>query len=190
MEIVVANGIPKTPPKWCLLKINSNFEINKKTGVIRWKIDYRQMKKGSIVGSPNSKGYIRVRLYSSEYGMKHLLGHHVAWYMYYGEWPKSRIDHKDGDEGNNSKNNIRKATQQQNRQNSKENSNNKIGIKGVRKCSYKTANGEKVYYRAQICVNNKTLSLGTFQTVEEAKKARVLAEDMYFKEFSFNKRIK
>lgn len=185
----MANGIPKCPPKWCLKKINRNFEINAKTGLITWSRDYRQMKKGAIVGSPNNKGYIRVRLYSSEHGTKYLLGHHVAWYMYYGEWPSFILDHKNGKEGDNRKKNIRKATRQQNRRNSKISKNNECGHRGIRTHKHICKNGNVlIYYMPRIYVNNKRISLGCFKKLEDAIEAREAGEKKYFKEFAYANR--
>lgn len=53
--------------------------------------------------------------------------------------------------------------------------NNKTGVNGV----YWDKKLKK--YRARINVKGKNISLGCFKTLEEAKKARKLAEDKYYK---------
>ena len=184
------NVIPKKPPKWCIKKIDENFVIDSKTGVITWSRDYRQMKKGTVVGSPNTTGYIRVRLYNSKHGLKYLLAQHVAWYMYYGKWPDHKIDHWDGDEGNNSKKNLRKATHSQNRRNSKVSSNNKCGERGIRIQIYKGKNGDIVYYHPRIYVEGKRIYLGCFKDIRLAIEAREKAEKKYYNEFGYVNRPK
>lgn len=184
----MSNRVPLCPPKWCIKKIDKNFTINSKTGLITWKRTFRQMKKGDVVGSLNTKGYIRIRLYSAKNGMKYLAGHHVAWYLYYGEWPSSRLDHKDGVESNNSKKNLREATQKQNRYNSKASVKNKLGVKGVCCKTQKSRGKEYTYYYAYITVDGKNKTLGSFKNLEDAKKARLDAEQLYQSDFAYSNR--
>lgn len=60
-----------------------------------------------------------------------LRAHRVIWAMTYGYWPKNQIDHIDGDRSNNRIENLREATNQENRINTGKRSNNKSGYKGV-----------------------------------------------------------
>ena len=64
----------------------------------------------------------------------------------------------------------------ENNRNQKVSLNNKLGIKGIQKRD----NGK---YRARIRVDGNLINLGTFETIEEAKKARADASKHYFKEF-------
>lgn len=59
------------------------------------------------------------------------------------------------------------------------NKNNKLGVKGVNKAT----GSEK--FTARIMVNGKTLYLGTYNTIEEAKVVRDRAEKEYFGEFAY-----
>lgn len=58
--------------------------------------------------------------------------------------------------------------------------NNSSGRKGVSK--FKTKTG-RIRYRVRITVNKKTINVGKFDTLEEAIKARELAEEKYFKPY-------
>ena len=87
------------------------------------------------------------------------------------------IDHIDGNTLNNRKTNLRVCTVQQNGCNHKMSKKNTSGISGV----YFSSKYNKWY--AQITVNRKTISLGTYNTYEDAVQARKDAEDTYFGNF-------
>lgn len=182
----MANQIPQLPPKWVIASINERITINPLTGIMTWKKSFRQMKAGAVVGSPSNKGYIRVRFSKTGSGNKQVLGHQVAWYLYYGEWPKHRIDHEDGNEGNNSKNNLRPATHQQNRHNSKVSSNNKCGHRGIRQFNRKYKDGSvTIGYSVRLYLDGKRYSLGTYSNINLAIKAREKGERKHYKEYSY-----
>jgi len=79
---------------------------------------------------------------------------------------KRCIDHIDNDRLNNSINNLRFATYQENSMNSKISKNNSSGYKGV---SYHKRNKK---WRAQIIINTNKVHIGYFVKIEEAKFAR------------------
>lgn len=89
-----------------------------------------------------------------------------------------QIDHIDQNKLNNKRDNLRAATNQLNQANRGVNSNNHLGIKGVRKMYNK--------YQARICINRRSISLGYFNTIEEASKAYIQAAKRYFGEFASN----
>lgn len=74
-----------------------------------------------------------------------------------------QIDHADGDKLNNSRSNLRLATNQQNSANRGPNKNNTTGYKGVIALRGR--------FRAQIMVNRRFKSLGMYDTAEEAARA-------------------
>lgn len=114
---------------------------------------------GKEMTSTTDEGYLRVRVAGKEYR-----SHRVIWEMHNGEIPEGMlIDHIDGDITNNILSNLRLCTRQQNNHNSKAHSNGALGVKGVTKVGNK--------YRARIFIDGKTISLGTFLTIEEAASA-------------------
>lgn len=90
--------------------------------------------------------------------------------------PGERVDHIDGLGTNNSRSNLRVATNAQNIANSKVSKNNKLNTKGV-----VLRRGK---YGAVIMVNRKQKWLGVFNTKEEAHEAYMSAARRYFGEFA------
>lgn len=84
-------------------------------------------------------------------------------------------DHVDRNEFNNRKYNLRKASQKDNTRNSSLGINNNTGFIGVNRFG---KNGEK--WRARIMVDRKEISLGYFDDIEDAIKARLKGELKYF----------
>ena len=86
------------------------------------------------------------------------------------------VDHIIKDVTDNRKCNLRFVTHQENMFNKNQRKDNKSGFRGV----YYRENKSKKWY-ADIKVNYKTIHIGTYDTFEEAKKARLEAEEKYFK---------
>lgn len=87
------------------------------------------------------------------------------------------IDHINGDRKDCRRKNMRICTVTENNMNRRR-VRSRSGVIGV----YSIDGSDK--WRASICVNHKQISLGIFDSFEEAKKARVEAELKYFGEFS------
>jgi hypothetical protein len=81
------------------------------TGLFKWKATLsNRAKAGDVAGSPNTKGYISIKVEGRQYK-----AHRLAWYFVYGQDPSDlEIDHKDLDKGNNRIENLRLATKAQN----------------------------------------------------------------------------
>lgn len=79
---------------------------------------------------------------------------------------KPCVDHIDNDRQNNCLFNLRYATTQENGFNRKINTNNSCGIKGV---NLHKISGK---WRAQVYIDKKQVTIGYFNTLEEAKLAR------------------
>jgi hypothetical protein len=88
----------------------------------------------------------------------------------------STIDHINGNKLDNRKSNLRPATPSQNAMN--RHNIPKSGYIGV----YKRKDNDK--WSAKICINYKTIYLGSFNNLEDAIKARLKAEKEYFGEFA------
>jgi hypothetical protein len=105
------------------------------------------------------------------------LAHHIIWLWKTGEWPSTGMDHKDGNPENNRWDNLAEAPQSINNKNARLRSDNKSGTHGV----YQTQSGN---YIVGIGVNGKWVTLGTFQTKEQAVLVRKQAEQ----KFGYSKR--
>lgn len=89
--------------------------------------------------------------------------HRLAWYMSYGEWLVSRIDHINQDPTDNRLKNLREATCSQNRCNVQRHRGNSSGFKGV--------SFHEGKWVARIGRNYQNYNLGRFDTPEEAHAA-------------------
>ena len=95
----------------------------------------------------------------------------MEWSLDNGYDDTKEIDRIDND-GNYEPTNCRWVSHKENSEN-RSRKNNKTGVIGV------TKRGNK--YRAMITHNYQTIRLGTFDTLEEAKKARIEAEKKYWR---------
>lgn len=93
----------------------------------------------------------------------------------------NEVDHIHGEKtrNDNRKSNLRIATKQQNLMNKKIYKNNTSGYTGVRL-------NKNNRWDASITINKNTIYLGSFNTKEDAAKARKEAEEKYFGEWSYD----
>lgn len=103
----------------------------------------------------------------------HYKAHRVIWAICYGEWPQGEIDHIDGDPLNNRINNLRVVTRRENLQNVARSRVNSSGITGV------TRIARSGKWHAFIHENRRKISLGEYQTKDEAVSARMIAAEQY-----------
>jgi len=94
------------------------------------------------------------------------------------------VDHINHNGLDNRKSNLRTCCNAENICNCHTPKNNKSGCKGVYYCK------ERGKWAAQVTINNKTKSLGRFDTYEEAVKVRLKAEKEYYGEFAYNENNK
>jgi len=92
--------------------------------------------------------------------------HRVCWVFYYGEWPKGLIDHKDGDKTNNRQDNLRIVDHKGNARNQRQRDSNTSGYNGVYRAKREGA------WRAGVNLSSGYKSLGVFNKIEDAVKAR------------------
>lgn len=133
-------------------------------GDLFWKKGRGGMAAGDLAGYIAEDGYYKVSINNKPY-----LSHKIAWFHYYGEYPKHAIAHIDGDKLNNSIANLRFTDRQRTARAARITYLNKSGIKGVgcRK------NG---VWKAQITVSGRLISLGHYKELIDAAYARFAAE--------------
>lgn len=134
------------------------------------KEDYDKIK--NYTWFENDQGYIITT--TNRHGMPALRMHRLIMNID----DKNIIDHKNNNRADNRKENLRLATKQTNSINRGCNKTNKLGVKGVEKIK----NGR---YIARIMFNGKTQHIGTYDTIEEARQARLRKEIELFGEFAY-----
>lgn len=136
------------------------LDYNPETGLFTWKV---QVSRCVLAGTPAGflwgKFYLGVRYKGVGY-----LVHRLAWFYVHGTWPEAEIDHRDGDKKNNRIANLRVASHALNCANRQININNSSGAKGV---SQRPNNR----WRAAIEHEGRSISLGTYGSLEEASAA-------------------
>lgn len=119
-----------------------------------------------LSGKSSRTDYYRVNV-----GGKSHLAHRIIWQLYYGSESDGQIDHIDGNGLNNKISNLRSVTPNENMRNCRLSKNNTTGVNGV------WVQGKK--YIAEIMVNRRKISLGSFDDLKGAKRARKAAEVKY-----------
>lgn len=152
--------------------LTEHMHYDPNTGLFTWLIPTtRRVRKGAVVGSKHSAGYLSTTLK----GHRHFL-HVLAWFYVYGQWPTKPIDHKNGNRTDNRISNLREASNSQNAANGKAHTDNASGFKGVRKMNSR--------FSARIFVKGRAVHIGTFDSPQEAAAAYDKAAKTYFGEFA------
>jgi hypothetical protein len=154
-------------------RIRELFDYNQRTGQLIRKVNCRGASKG-VVGCKNpSDGYLGVRIDKEYYQV-----HRVIWFWMTGNWPKCQLDHKNGARADNRWNNLREATNGQNSLNQGLRKDNTSGAKGI------TFDKNRNKYRVRISISGVSYMIGRYDTLEEAKEWRKLAEEEFYGEFA------
>lgn len=153
--------------------IKSVLNYNKNTGVFTWIKKRSGFKVGSVAGSLTKLGYVQIGLFGDTY-----LAHILAWIYTYGELPTKNIDHRNGIKSDNRIDNLREATTLQNAQNRSAKSDaSTSGYRGVEK-------RPRGRWAAKIVVDGVVMSLGIYNTPEEASKVGEAARKKLLNGFS------
>lgn len=148
------------------------FTYDRETGILYWRIRDRNTIRhkyvaGSIKG--NRDGYRRVGIKGKIYRE-----HRIIMMLCFGHIPESaEIDHINHVRNDNRLCNLRFVTGPENRKNQSVSSKSTTGVTGV----YFSKARKK--YVAQITVNQETIYLGMFDTLEGAAEARGQADKKY-----------
>lgn len=128
-----------------------------------------RIKVGSTAGTKRPDGYLQVRHCGKLY-----LVHRIIWEMHHGEIADGdEIDHINHNKLDNRIENLRLVTRNENQMNRPMQYNNTSGVNGV---DWNARNGK---WRARIRVFGKEIHLGYFNNINDAKKAKHLADVKY-----------
>lgn len=155
-------------------KLRSLFDYDPNTGVFRYKVapsNQSRLKVGDIAGHVRGGRYLVIGINGIKY-----YANRLAWLYMYGAWPENLVDHKNRCKVVNRLDNLRPATQSQNKANAPKPANNTSGFKGVTR--------SKARWRAQITFQGQVMYLGNFKTREEAHEAYLKRARELFGEFA------
>lgn len=139
------------------------FEYDSYTGVMTRRVSAPKSRAGSAVGCPDRHGHLRVGIAYRNYFV-----HRIAWLMTYGGWPSGEVDHINGIPDDNRIVNLRDVSHRTNTENRRRaQSDNSTGVLGV---CWDRVSGK---FRATIQTGNRYVTIGRFNTQEEAHAAYV-----------------
>ena len=151
-------------------EVESFFEY--KDGILYWKKNQSNIKSGAIAGYQRPDGYIVIGFKN-----KSIRAHRLIWLLNHGYMPEF-LDHINGIRNDNRIENLRVATRTQNQMNLKTRCDNSSGFRGV------FWNKQRKKWTARIQTGYKVKHLGLFKSIEDADKARKIAEQKYFGEYA------
>jgi hypothetical protein len=134
--------------------IKLNFRYNPETGKIT------RVDRANSNGSIDVYGYVILKIKGKQYK-----AHRVAWFLYYGNFPKNNIDHINNKRDDNRIINLRDVTQSINNKNSTKKLNKDTGEYGI--CIDKTKGLKKKYV---VSFNGK---IHRFYSIDDAKKFKL-----------------
>jgi AP2 domain. len=145
------------------------------TGLIRWIVDKGRSRAGSVAGTYQRKGYIRISL-STDTGIERWQAHRLAWLIMTGSQCATEIDHINGIKDDNRWCNLRSATPSQNHLNPNDKiyESNTSGHRGV------SFDNTRKKWRAHMTLDQQHIYLGRFDCKEDAIAAREEAMRPYW----------
>lgn len=163
------------------MEINQEFlksilDYNPETGEMTWikPTKYHPDLLGKVAGNParTPKKYWVIQIHGKKYNRSRL-----AWLWMTGSFPKEFIDHKDGNSLNDKWDNLREASLMENAWNHKFRKRKYDFPMGVRQ-------SKSGRYVARISHMKKQFTIGSFDTVEEARAAYLEEREKRFGEFA------
>jgi len=152
-------------------ELKAVFTYNKRTGVLRWRIQPAQgVPRGSVAGSLHPQGYVMVQVNGKIYA-----AHRLIWVLLHGVEPDV-INHVNGTRWDNRASNLENVTRTENLQlHRKARSDSTTGLLGV------TYRADCNKYQSKIRRNGVTVHLGTFNSPEEAHAKYCAAKEINMK---------
>ena len=146
-------------------RLRELFQYVPETGLLTWAIGPQR---GRTAGNADPRGYVALSI-GGRKNRTRVYVHQVAWALVTGHWPLHDVDHINHDKSDNRFCNLRALSRSLNQQNQiRAHANNKTGFLGV--C---LVNGR---YRATIRAEGVNITVGHFDTPEEAHTAYVEAK--------------
>lgn len=143
-------------------ELHQLLSYNQTTGVFHWiKNRGGGARAGSVAGSVDAFGYIKIKIKSKDFR-----AHRLAWIFVFGVLPKNDIDHINGIKTDNRFVNLREATRGENLQNRDDRG-------GARGTNWHKATKK---WQARICKNGKVHHLGWFANRSDAHNAYLVAK--------------
>jgi hypothetical protein len=165
--------MPKAIVLPSLERLNELLNHDVDSGLLFWKEKRSSSSKTNTpAGFLDSYGYRLIKIDGVIYKT-----HRIIYFISTGIQPEE-IDHINRVKDDNRINNLRAATTKQNLVNKGVRRDSVSGARGIRK----NKSGKR--WQAYIVIENKMINLGTYDEIEDAKRARMLAEVNYFGEFS------
>lgn len=147
-------------------RLKELFHYDAETGIFTRLKTAGGMVTGSIAGSLNPMGYLRVSIDHERY-----LCHRLAWLYSYGSWPEHEIDHINGIRTDNRLCNLRDVPHCINQLNKLAPKNNTSGVKGV------YWNKKDKRWHARCSIDGKKYHIGNFTDLNEARAVVVAARE-------------
>lgn len=174
-----ADGLYNPAMKPIPQSLIDRLSYNEATGDLVWKSG---LLTGKIAGTicAAGDGTVRTTIRYRQDGVdeNYQIGR-IIWTMIHGPIPCGVvIDHINGNRRDNRLVNLRAATISQNSRNRGLAKNNSTGVHGVSRSS------RKGKYEARIQSNGKVIHLGTFSSIEDARRCRLAAEQTVHKDFA------
>lgn len=139
------------------------------TGVFTSRVSAGNRMAGSVIGNPDTSGYLRAVLMGRQVKL-----HRLAWFYFHGQWPTQEIDHINRIKTDNRIANLRECDTSSNCTNQLgPRKNNKLGLQGVHLIKHTGR------YRATCVIQGKRHSLGIFATAEAASATYKTFKEQY-----------
>lgn len=90
-------------------RLDELFHFGADRGTMTRKVSRPGSPVGTVVGSPNTAGYLQVMVDRRMYYV-----HRLIFFYFTGQYPRADLDHRDGNKSNNKLSNLRVATRRQN----------------------------------------------------------------------------